>query len=77
MLNEGHYWFADRDEEPNSPKLYSFVDASEWKENFDISQWEHLIFLWQNKPETASATKHRLHSCLAVCVLLIQDHFKF
>ena len=38
MLNGGRYRFAGCDDEPNSPKLYSFVDASERKENFDISQ---------------------------------------
>ena len=38
MLNKGRCLFAGCDDEPNSPQLENFTDASYRKENFDISQ---------------------------------------
>ena len=38
MLNKGRCRFGGCDDEPNSPKLQHFTDASYKEENFDISQ---------------------------------------
>ena len=38
MLNKGRCLFAGCDDEPNSPQLQNFTDASYRKENLDISQ---------------------------------------